>query len=289
MNQWRKPSRDTLERVSKALFVIGVSLGSAALVVGPGLLAARERQMMATSPALGTPIAVQPVSSPLTSLMAGNSLRQPVLEIKLPAPKAVRKPASRPVLKPVLKKPVVSKPVAIAPKTIKTTARAERFRPAPKLEQTSTPTRPPVLARKPVRQTVNANGAARTNARASTRQVRAAPLVAVKPTRSVSRARSVAASSMARSSRVSQITRTTTRQPITTVTPEPQSTSQSTPQSAQAVTPERATAAPVIVDRLENTVTETQPSSQANPATAPGRQNEPDSPAERLADRIFER
>jgi hypothetical protein len=55
------------------------------------------------------------------------------------------------------------------------------------------------------------------------------------------------------------------------------------------VIPERATPSSVIADQLENTMTETQPSDKANPATMQGRLNEPDSPAERLADRIFER
>jgi hypothetical protein len=265
MKPWRKPSRDTLERVSKALFVVGVSLGSAALVVGPGLLAAREHQMMAKSSAPDASVAIQTVSAPLTLLLAGSSLRQPALEIKLPVPK-----------------PALKKPVAIAPE-IKTMARAERSRPAPKLEQ-ATPTSQPVLVRQPVRQPVNANAAARTNARASARQVRIAPS-SVKPARSVSRARSVAASSVTRSSRAAQITRITTRQPINTVAPK----AQSVPQPLQAVIPERATPSSVIADQLENTMTETQPSDKANPATMQGRLNEPDSPAERLADRIFER
>ncbi len=272
MRRWRKPSRDTLERVSKAVFVMGVSLGSAALVVGPGLLAAHERRIITKSPALNTSGAVQSVSAPLTSLMAGSSLRQPVLEIKLPVPK------------PVLKQPVASKAVAIAPKTIKTTARAERSRPAPKLGQ-ATPTSRPAPVRQAVRQPVNANAAARTNARASTPQVRIVPSVAVKPARSVSRARSLAASSVTRSNRAAQITRTTTRQPINTVTPK----AHPVPQPVQAVNPERATSSSVMADRLENTVTETQPSDKANPAAVQGRLNEPDSPAERLTDRIFER
>jgi hypothetical protein len=96
---------------------------------------------------------------------------------------------------------------------------------------------------------------------------------------------SVAASSVTRSNRAAQITRITTRQPINTVAPK----AQSVPQPLQAVTPERATPSSVIADRLENTVTETQPSDKANPATVQGRLNEPDSPAERLADRIFTR